>query len=187
MYILCVCRDTLDHAGRAVCSERTSEPLTMLRNIGGACTVFVKQSQADTHPLRVIDERAIMLSQLRTQHLPRKLHLVRLFREVPAMTTDIDVSSWGHHYRTYSKMVDRLAYIAMNIGTSLQGHASSDQSVVKEAMTFLDNYVNHWLETSHTEDHVLQGPALMPRNLITTRQDSVRRRSDVRRLVLPSK
>ena len=52
-------------------------------------------------------------------------------------------------------MVDRLAYIAMNIGTSLQGHASSDQSVVKEAMTFLDNDVNYCSETSYIREYAI--------------------------------
>ena len=116
----------------------------------------LRQAQtSDYSPLHVIGDSAVVLSHLRTRHPPRNKHLERLFQEARAIATDINVSSWGHHYRTYSKMVDRLANIAMNIGTSLQGHASSDQSVVKEAMTFLDNDVNYCSETSHIREYAI--------------------------------
>ena len=127
-----------------------------------------------------------MLAQLQARHPPRKQHLVQLFTESSAIASDIHVSSWGHHYRTYNKMADRLANIAMDTGASVQAHASSNPVLVQENTTFLDSDVNHWLETSQAEQYVIQGPVLTPRNLIISRQESARRRSDVRDLVLPS-
>ena len=55
----------------------------------------------------------------------------------------ISVSSWGHHYRAYNKMADRLANIAMDTGASIHEHASAEANVVEAATAFLDNYVNH--------------------------------------------
>ena len=83
-------------------------------------------------------------------------------------------------------MADRLANIAMDTRASIQVHASSDHVVVKAATAFLDNDVNHWLETSHIEHIDIPGPTLTPRNRIISRQEAARRRSDVRGLVLPS-
>ena len=141
----------------------------------------------DYSPLHVIGDSALVLSQLRTQHPPRKPHLVRLFNEARAIANDIDVASWGHHYRTFNKMADRLANIAMDTGSSIQTHAISNPGLVQEASNFLDTDVNHWLETSQADHQlVIQGPGLTSRNLIISRQESARRRSAVRGLVLPS-
>ena len=55
----------------------------------------------------------------------------------------ISVSSWGHHYRAYNKMADRLANIAMDTEAYIHEHASAEANVVEVATTFLDNDVNH--------------------------------------------
>ena len=81
-------------------------------------------------------------------------------------------------------MDDRLANIAMDTTDSIQVDSSTEQRVVLEATAFLENDVNHWLEASQEEHHELQGPALTPRNLILSRRDSARRRTDVCALVL---
>ena len=141
---------------------------------------------SDYSPLHVIGDSALVLSQLRTRHPPRKKHLVRLFQEARTIANDINVSSWGHHYRTYNKMADRLANIAMDTGASVQAHAPYNPGLVQEATSFLDSDVNHWLETSQAELQQIQGPVLTSRNLIVSRQESARRRSAVRGLVLPS-
>ena len=63
-------------------------------------------------PLHVVRDIAIVLSQLRTHHPPRKPHPALLFREARVIADDIGASSWGHHYRAYNKLADRLANIA---------------------------------------------------------------------------
>ena len=83
-------------------------------------------------------------------------------------------------------MADRLAHIAMNTKASIQEHASAEANIVEAATAFLDNDLNHWLETSQAEYQELQGPVMTPRSLIISRQESARRRSAVRGLVLPS-
>ena len=73
--------------------------------------------QANTNDyslLNVIGNSPLVLLQLRTWHLPRKLHLVRFCTQASAIVNDFNVSSWGHHYCTYNKIVDRLANIAMD-------------------------------------------------------------------------
>ena len=158
-------------------------------NVAEYCGLIVGLRQAKNSgfsPLHVVGDSAIVLSQLRTSHPPRAPHLLRLFREACVLANAIEVSSWGHHYRTYNKMADRLANIAMDTRASIQVHASSDHVVVKAATAFLDNDVNHWLETSHTEHIDIPGPTLTPRNRTISRQEAARRRSDVRGLVLPS-
>ena len=141
----------------------------------------------DYSPLHVIGDSALVLSQLRTRHPPRKPLLMRLFHEARAIANDIDVASWGHHSRNFNKMADRLANIAMDTGSSIQTHAISNPVLVQEASHFLDADVNHWLETSQADHQlVIQGPVLASRNLIISRQESARRRSAVRGLVLPS-
>ena len=105
--------------------------------------------------------------------------MMRLFIKSSTISIDIDVFSWMHHYRTYNKMSDRLANIAMDTGDSIQVGASLDQCVIKEATDFLDDDVNHWLEASHADQYVILGPALTPRDQIASRQESARRRSAV--------
>ena len=83
-----------------------------------------------------------------------------------------------------TKMGDRLANIAMETEASNQEHASSEQGVFTQASAFLNNDVNHWLESSQTAQHELQGPALTPKNLILSRHETARRRSVFRGLVL---
>ena len=63
-------------------------------------------------------------------------------------------------------MADRLANIAMDTGASIQEHDFAEVNVVKAATAFLDNDVNHWLETSHAEYQEPQGPVMTPRNMI---------------------
>ena len=86
---------------------------------------------------------AIVLSQLQTHHPPRKPHLALLFREARVIADDIGVSNWGHHFRAYNKMVDRLVSVAMDIGASIQEHGSAETNIVEADTAFLDNDVNH--------------------------------------------
>ena len=44
-------------------------------------------------PLHVVGDSALVLSQLRTRHPPRKPHLVRLYRESCSIANDIDIFS----------------------------------------------------------------------------------------------
>ena len=119
----------------------------------------LRQAQASgCSPLHVIENSTPVLSQLRTRHPPRKTQLMRLFQEARAIADDIDVSSWGSHYRSYNKIAYRMANLAMDTGASIEVHVSSDHGTVKEAMPFLDNDVYHWLEASQAEHHELQVP-----------------------------
>ena len=102
-------------------------------------------------PLHVIENSALVPSQLRTRHPPRKQHLVRLFTEASAIANDINVSSWGHHYRTYNKMADRVANVAMDTGASVQAKATCNTDMVQVVTGVLDSDVNHWLETSQAD------------------------------------
>ena len=54
----------------------------------------------------------------------------------------------------------------MDTGASIQEHDFAEVNVVKAATAFLDNDVNHWLETSHAEYQEPQGPVMTPRNMI---------------------
>ena len=56
-------------------------------------------------------------------------------------------------------MANQLANIAMNTEASIQVLSSAEADVVKEATTFLDNDVNHWLEASQAEYHETQRSA----------------------------
>ena len=106
-------------------------------------------------PLHVIGDIALVLSQLRTRHPPRQLQLVRLFTEVNDIANDINFFSWGHHSRTFNKMVYRLANIAMDTGVSFQAHASSSTSLVLKVAGFFDSDVKNWLETYQAEQYVI--------------------------------
>uniref|UniRef100_M4BCN6 RNase H type-1 domain-containing protein n=1 Tax=Hyaloperonospora arabidopsidis (strain Emoy2) TaxID=559515 RepID=M4BCN6_HYAAE len=119
----------------------------------------LRQAQASDYTLlHVIGDSALVLSQLRARHPPRKQHLLRLFQEARAIANDINVSSWEYHYRTYNKMADRQENIAMDTGASMQAHAPFNPGLVKEATVFLDSDVNHWLETLQAEQERIQGP-----------------------------
>ena len=147
----------------------------------------LRQAKASRYaPSHVIGDSATVLSQLRTHHPPRKPSLRPLLRAARAMADDISVSSWGHQYRPYNKMADRLANIAMDTKDSIQAYASGGSRAVLETTAFLDNDVNHWLEASHAELQDLQGPAMTPRNLVISRRDSECRSSPVRNLVILS-
>ena len=147
----------------------------------------LRQAKASGYsPLHVVGDSAIVILQLHTHHPPRKPHLALSFREARVTADDIGVSSWGHHYRAYNKMADRLANIAMDTGASIQEHASAEANIVEASTAFLDNDVNHWLKTSQAEYKEPQGPVLTSQNMIIARQESARRRSAVRGLVIPS-
>ena len=147
----------------------------------------LRQAKASGYsPLHIVGDSAIVLSQLQTHHPPPKPHLALLFREARVIADDIGISSWGHHYRAYNKMADRLANIAMDTGASIQEHASAEANIVEASTAFLDNDVNHWLKTSQAEYKEPQGPVLTSQNMIIARQESARRRSAVRGLVIPS-
>ena len=88
-----------------------------------------------------------------------------LFRKARDLADDIAVVSWGHHYRTFNKMDDRLANFAMDSCTSIQVHLPSDRRVVKEVATFLDSDVTHWLENSHNELSDPRGPAATTKDI----------------------
>ena len=147
----------------------------------------LRQTKASGYsPLHVVMDSAFVPSQLRTHYAPRKPHLSLLFRKAGVIADDIGISSWGHHYRAYNKMGDRLANIAMDTGASIQEHASAEANIVEASTAFLDNDVNHWLKTSQAEYKEPQGPVLTSQNMIIARQESARRRSAVRGLVIPS-
>ena len=55
-------------------------------------------------------------------------------------------------------MADRLANIAMDTGAFIQEHDSAEANIVEAATAFLDNDVNHLLETSHAEYQEPQSP-----------------------------
>ena len=109
-------------------------------------------------PLHVGDS-ALVLSQFRTYRSPRKAHLALIYREARALADDLAVVSWGHHYRDYNKMAHCVANIAMDTCTSVQVHTPSGRSIVTDIAAFIDNDVNHWLETSMDEHSDLRGPA----------------------------
>ena len=83
-------------------------------------------------------------------------------------------------------MADRLANIAMDTEASIQEYSSAKANVAEAVTAFLDNNVNYWLETSHAKYQEPQGPVMTPRNMIISRQESVRRHSAVRGLAIPS-
>ena len=56
-------------------------------------------------------------------------------------------------------MADRLANIATDTCASVQVNGLSYRRVVTETAGFLDNDVNHWLETSQAEQPELQSHA----------------------------
>ena len=120
---------------------------------------FDKRRLAATRLCMLWGESAIVHSQLRTHHPPRKQHLVLLFREARVIANDIGVSSWGHHYRAYNKMANRIANIALNTRASIQ---KAEANIV-EATAFIDNIVNHSLETSQIEYRETQEPVMTPR------------------------
>ena len=105
-------------------------------------------------PLHIVGDSVMVLSQLRTHHPSQKSSLVPLFWEARALADDLEVSSWGHHYRTYNKMADRLADIAMDTAASIQVDSCTEHRVVLEATTFICNNVNHWLEASQAGPRV---------------------------------
>ena len=113
----------------------------------------LRQAKASGHSsLHVVGDSAIVLSQLQTSHRPRKPHQVRLIAD------DIGNSSWGHHYRAYNQMADRLANIAINTGASIQEHVSAEANIMEAATASLDNDINHCLETSHAKIKDLKDP-----------------------------
>ena len=106
----------------------------------------LRQAKANNYiPLHVVGDSAVILSQLLSHHSPRKAHLALLFRKARDLADDIAVVSWGHHYRTFNQMADRLANFAMDSCTLVQVHLPSDRRVVKEVATFVDSDVTHWL------------------------------------------
>ena len=81
---------------------------------------------------------------------------------------------------------DRLANIAMDTGAYMYEQSAAEANIVEAATAFLDNDVDHWLETSYVKNQEPQGPVMTPRNMIISRIGSARRRSAVQKLELPS-
>lgn len=81
-------------------------------------------------------------------------------------------------------MADRAANIAMNTCASVQVLTPSDRSVVTELAAFLDNDVNHWLETSTNEQADTVGPKMNAKDRAISRQHLAQRRATVRASIL---
>ena len=117
-------------------------------------------------PLHVVGDSAILLSQLRTYHSPRKLQLAQLYDVAKDLADDVAVVSWGHHYRDYNKMADCVANKTMETCSSVQVRIPSGRKVVKELAAHLYKDVNHWIETSTNEDTDSSGPTYTEKDRI---------------------
>uniref|UniRef100_M4BHD5 RNase H type-1 domain-containing protein n=1 Tax=Hyaloperonospora arabidopsidis (strain Emoy2) TaxID=559515 RepID=M4BHD5_HYAAE len=141
----------------------------------------LRQEKANNKTLlHVVGNTALIRYQLRSHHSPRKAHLALLFRKARDLADDIAVVSWGHHYRTFNKMADRLANFAMDSCTLVQVHLPSDRRVVKEVATFLDSDVTHWLENSHNELYDPRSPTATAKDKAISRLQLAQRTAAVR-------
>ena len=102
----------------------SSADTTNLAEYKGLVHSLRQEKTSGYSPLYLAEESALVPLQLRTRHFPRKIYLVRLFQEARTIANNLDVSIWGHHYRTYNKMADRLANSAIATGPSIQVHPS---------------------------------------------------------------
>ena len=135
-------------------------------------------------PLHVVGDSAILLSQLRTYHSPRKLQLAQLYDVAKDLADDVAVVSWGHHCRDYNKMADCAANIAMDTYSSVQVRIPSGRRVVKELALHLDNDVNHWIETSTNEHADSSGPTYTGKDRILSQENLALRGGMVRGTII---
>ena len=141
----------------------------------------LRQAKANNYtPLHVVGDSALIISQLRSHHSPRKAHLALLFRKARDLADDIAVVIWGHHYRTFNQMADRLANFAMDSCTLVQVHLPSDRRVVKEVATFLDSDVTHWIENSYNEHSDPRSPTATAKDKAISRLQLPQRTAAVR-------
>ena len=157
--------------------------LTISLNTGGSSTVSGEQRPATTCPCMSLGTSPLCFRNSEHDTLRASSTWCNYsLKQAPSLT--ISLSPAGAIIIARNKMADRLANIAMDRGTSVQAHASSNLGIAQKATTFLHSDVNHWLETSQTDQYVIRGSILTPRILIISRQESARRRSAIRDLVL---
>ncbi|KAF1336803.1 reverse transcriptase, partial [Globisporangium splendens] len=99
-------------------------------------------------PLNVIGDSAIIISQQRRRRPPKNARLLVLYHKARRIADVIGVQSWTHHYRSYNKMADKAANIAMDTHTSQQANATSGREIFRDINQFRQNDVMHWLEGS---------------------------------------
>ena len=109
-------------------------------------------------PLHVVGYSALVFSQLKTYRSPRKPQPAQLYDVERDLADDVAVVIWGHDYRDYNKVTDCAANLSINTCSSVQVRIPSSRRVVKELAAYLDNDVNHYIETSTNEHADSSGP-----------------------------
>ncbi|KAF1318316.1 reverse transcriptase, partial [Globisporangium splendens] len=100
---------------------------------------------ARLHPLHVVGDSAMIISQQRCHRPPKNTRLLQLYHKARRIADVIGVKSWAHHYREFNKMADRAANVAMDTQTSQQVAAAYHREVLITVTQFLDNNVLHRL------------------------------------------
>ncbi|KAF1318320.1 reverse transcriptase, partial [Globisporangium splendens] len=100
---------------------------------------------ARLHPLHVVGDSAMVISQQRCHRPPKNTRLLQLYHKARRIADVIGVKSWAHHYREFNKMADRAANVAMDTQTSQQVAAAYHREVLITVTQFLDNNVLHRL------------------------------------------
>ncbi|GMF57049.1 unnamed protein product [Phytophthora fragariaefolia] len=99
--------------------------------------------------LNVVGDSQLILTQLQKRKFPRARHLQSYFTQCRTLADTLMVTNWGHHLRSFNKMADHLANIAMDTRKIVQVAARKIPRLPpawSPVLEFLQGDVGHWLD-----------------------------------------
>ena len=111
----------------------------------GLCTGLAAAAQHHWSPLSVIGDSMMIIQQMTRKRQPRVAALAPLYHAARSYASRILVLGWTHHYRTYNKMADQAANVAMDAVTSHQALATANRPDQASILSWMTNDVAHWI------------------------------------------
>ncbi|KAJ8576212.1 hypothetical protein ON010_g3002 [Phytophthora cinnamomi] len=106
-------------------------------------------------PLHVVGDSTLILHQQQKRRPPKAKHLIPLYWRSRRVADQLAVLTWQHHLRSYNKMADALANLAMDTRRSMQctpNRVIGSTSLWKDIHSFAASDVGHWLERNSDEN-----------------------------------
>jgi ribonuclease HI len=86
----------------------------------GLVTRLTAAARHNWRPLEVVGDSLLIVRQMELYHPPKNSKLLSMYRQARHLADELSVDRWSHHLRTYNKMADAAANVAMNKRHSLQ-------------------------------------------------------------------
>ncbi|OWZ15268.1 hypothetical protein PHMEG_00011120 [Phytophthora megakarya] len=105
--------------------------------------------RTNTCALHVAGDSTLILTQLRRRTPPKTARLKGIYAQCRRLADQVAVQTWTYHLRSFNKLADGLANIAMDMHKSVQVFHSDFPSLSRAWVPVLESLqgdVDHWLD-----------------------------------------